>query len=99
MATITLSITEVRNNLLDLVRSAKNALERVIITKNGKPEAVLLSIDEYEGWLETNEITKDSALMADIAKAKADIKAGRLYSYAEISQSLKKQHKNGKSAK
>lgn len=99
MATITLSITEVRNNLLDLVRSAKNVLERVIITKNGKPEAVLLSIDEYEGWLETIEITKDSELMADIEKAKADIKAGRLYSYADVFKGLRKQSNKGKNAK
>ncbi len=99
MATITLSITEVRNNLLDIVRSAKNVLERVIITKNGKPEAVLLSYDEYEGWLETIEITKDSELMADIEHAKADIKAGRLYSYADVFKALKKQSKNGKTSK
>ncbi len=90
MATVTLPITEARNNFLGLVRNAKNVLERVIITKNGKPEAVLLSYDEYEGWLETIEITKDPELMKGIAKAKADIKAGRLYAYNDVLKTLKR---------
>ncbi|OGX27496.1 MAG: hypothetical protein A3D10_04185 [Omnitrophica WOR_2 bacterium RIFCSPHIGHO2_02_FULL_48_11] len=90
MSTTTLSITEARNNLLDLIRKTKDLMERVIITKNGKPEAVLISYDEYESWLETLEITQDSNLMKEIAKAKEDIKAGRLFSYEEVLKSLKK---------
>ena len=89
MPTITLPITEVRNNLLDLVRETKDVLERVIITKNGKPEAVLLSYDEYESWLETLEIGRDTALMEDIQEAKADIKAGRVHTYADILKIMK----------
>lgn len=91
MSTITLPITEVRNNLLDLIRDANGVLERIVITKHGKPEAVLLSFDEYEGWLETVEIAKDPELMKGIAQAKADIKAGRLYSYDEVVRPLKRQ--------
>lgn len=83
MATITLSITEVRNKFLTLIREAKELLEEIIITKNGKPEAVLMSYEEYEGWLETLEITRDPELMAGIREAKADIKAGRLYTQEE----------------
>lgn len=90
MATITLPITEARNNFLNLVRNARKILERVIITKNGKPEAVLLSYEEYEGWLETLEIMKDQELVKGIQAAKADIKAGRIYSYNEVMKSLKK---------
>lgn len=90
MATVTLPITEVRNNFLDLIRETKDMLERVIITKNGKPQAVLISYDEYEGWLETLEIAKDTKLMKGIAEAKADIRAGRLYSYNSILKILKK---------
>lgn len=89
MATITLPVTEARNNLLNLIRSARNMLERVIITKNGKPEAVLISFDEYESWLETLEISRDTKLMKEIAEAKADVKAGRLHSYAQIQKILK----------
>ena len=93
MTTITLPITQARNNFLDLIRDAKNILERVIITKNGKPEAVLLSYDEYEGWLETFEIAKDKKLMAEIKRAKDDIRAGRVYSYKNVKAMLKQEKK------
>ncbi len=89
MKTITLPITQVRNNFFNLIRDAKNVLERIIITKNGKPEAVLLSYDEYEGWLETFEIAKDKELMAGIRRAKEDIRAGRLHSYENVKAVLK----------
>lgn len=84
MATITLSITEVRDKFLPLIREAKELLEEIIITKNGKPEAVLMSYEEYEGWLETLEISRDSELMAGIQEAKKDIGAGRLYSREDV---------------
>lgn len=90
MSTTTLSITEARNNLLDLIRKTKDLMERVIITKNGKPEAVLISYDEYESWIETLEITQDSQLMKEITEAKEDIKAGRLVPYDEVLKSLKR---------
>ena len=89
MATITLPITQARNNFLNLIRDTKNVLERIIITKNGKPEAVLLSYDEYEGWLETFEIAKDKELMAEIKCAKEDIRAGRIHSYKDVKAMLK----------
>lgn len=84
MATLTLSITEARDKFLPLIREVKELLEEIIITKNGKPEAVLMSFEEYESWRETLEIIKDAELMKDIREAKADIKAGRLYSKEEI---------------
>jgi prevent-host-death family protein len=90
MAAITLSITEVRDKFLPLIREAKEFLEEIIITKNGKPEAVLMSYEEYEGWLETLEITRDPELMAGIHEAKADIKAGRLYTKEEVFGAVKK---------
>ena len=84
MAVITLSITEARSEFLNLIREAKALLEQVIITKNGKPEAVLMSYEEYESWLETLEIAQDAALMNGIRQAKSEIKAGELYSKADV---------------
>ncbi len=90
MATITLSITEVRDKFLPLIREARELLKEIIITKNGRPEAVLMSYEEYESWLETLEITQDRQLMADIREARADVKAGRLYTKEEVFGAPKK---------
>jgi len=62
-------------------------LERVIITKNGKPEAVLMSFEEYEGWIETLEISRDVELVKAIEEGTADIQAGRLYSHDQVFKS------------
>ena len=52
----------------------------LIITKNGRAEAVVMRPQE----LETLEIKADHKLMQSIVRAQEDLKAGRLYSHAEV---------------
>lgn len=80
----TLSITEARKNLPNLVDRASNNLEEFTILKNGKVQAVLMSAEEFESWKETIEIMSDKKLMEDIRKGEADIKAGRVVSAEEV---------------
>ncbi|MCR4305579.1 MAG: type II toxin-antitoxin system Phd/YefM family antitoxin, partial [Candidatus Daviesbacteria bacterium] len=61
--TKTLPVTEARENLTTLVNRANKLLDEYIITVNGKPAAVLMSVAEYESWKETNEILADPGLM------------------------------------
>jgi prevent-host-death family protein len=42
---------------------------RVVITRHGRPAAVVLSIDDLESLEETLEVLGNSALMADIREA------------------------------
>ena len=48
--------------------------EEVMITKNGRPSAVLVSPDEFESWKETIEIKGDSELIDEIKKGLASLK-------------------------
>jgi prevent-host-death family protein len=48
----TLSISEAKMKLSALVDSIGVTDEEVVITKNGRPVAVLVSPDEFEGWRE-----------------------------------------------
>ena len=66
--TTTLSITQARNELPQLVNSAKKKLSEYIITVNGSPAAVLISATEYESWKETNEILSNPGLMKAIKR-------------------------------
>ncbi|MGE0273920.1 MAG: type II toxin-antitoxin system Phd/YefM family antitoxin [Nitrospiraceae bacterium] len=46
--TKTLPISEACTRLPDLVEAATRTMDRVIITRNGKPEAVLMGHEEFE---------------------------------------------------
>lgn len=86
--TKTLPITEFRNNLPSLVENARRKLDEYIITVNGKPSAILVSLEEYESLQETLEIMSDKKLMRDIKEAEEDIKAGRVYDWEEVKKEL-----------
>lgn len=51
-----ISISDVRANLPGLVNKINKNLDRIVITVNGQPKAVLLSADELESLEETAEI-------------------------------------------
>ncbi len=87
--TTTLSITKARAELPDLVDNAKKKLAEYIITVNGSPAAVLMSIAEYESWKETNEILADPGLMQAIKEGEEDIKRGDFVTLEELKKELK----------
>ena len=61
-----LPLSEVKSKLSELVDVVERRDEEVTITRNGKAVAVIISKDEYEGWRETVDITKDSKFMSEI---------------------------------
>lgn len=85
----TLPITQVRQDLPKLVAKADKMLDEYIITVNGVPEAVLMSVKEYESWQETNEILSDPKLMKDIQEGEEDFKKGRVYDWEDVKKQLK----------
>jgi antitoxin YefM len=62
----TLSLTEAKMKLSGLIDLINESDEEVVITKNGRPAAVLVSPEEFENWKETIAILSDSALMKEI---------------------------------
>ena len=80
---ITLSATEAKRRLLELLRNAEQRGEEVIITRRGKPTAVILPHDEYERLLETLEILSDRELLKKIRRGLAEAGAGATVSLEE----------------
>lgn len=80
----TLPITEARQKLPTLIDRASKMLDEYVVTVNGKPAAVIMSADEYEGWKETNEILADKKLMKAIKQGEKDIKEGRVHDWEDI---------------
>jgi antitoxin YefM len=62
----TVPVREFRTNLSELLSDVADRRDHVLVTRNGKPAAVLVPIDEYEALEETAEILSDSATLAAI---------------------------------
>lgn len=71
-------ITQAKAKLLDMVRSIHDKDDTFTITKNGVPEAVMISMKKFEGLLETIEILSDQEAMAQLRDSMADVKHGRI---------------------
>jgi antitoxin YefM len=84
----TFALTEARKDLSRIVDEVSSVHEHVIITKQGKPEAVVMSADEFESWQETLEILADKKAMAGIREGLRDIKAGRVKPLDEVLKRL-----------
>lgn len=82
----TLPLSEAKMKLSALVDHVKNTDEEVLITKNGRPAAVLVSNEELESLKETVEIRSDAELMADIRRGVSELKARKvkLYTLEEL---------------
>ena len=80
----TLPLAEVKNNLSRLIERVETLQEEVTITKNGRPAAVIVSTEEYEGGKETLAIRSDAEFMRDIREGiKAPKKTPKLYHRVE----------------
>ena len=81
----TLSLSEVKMKLSELIENVHSIDEEIVITKNGRPSAVLVSPDEFESWKETVDIKSDIDLMNEIKKGLLALKTkSKLYTLEEL---------------
>lgn len=77
-------VSEVRSKLPSLIKKMASTHKHFVITRNGKPEAVLISPEE----METLEIKADPKLLRSILRAEEDILNGKLYTHKEAFKSV-----------
>ena len=82
----TLSLSEAKMKLSNLVEVVKTTDEEILITKNGSPAAVLISPDEFESMKETLAVRSSAELMAEIKQGLKDLKNKKaaLYTLEEL---------------
>ena len=86
--TKTVPFTEARAKLSELLDELEARHEHVIITRNGRPAAVLVSTDEQEVLEETLEILQDEELLQALHESHEDVKSGRLTTLKEMRREL-----------
>ena len=70
------SLREVRDHFSDVVDRVAREHERVTVTRNGRPAAVILSPDDLAQLEETLEVLSDPEALADIREADAAYRNG-----------------------
>ena len=80
-----LPLSEVKMKLSELIEEVSSRDEEIIITRNGKPVAIIVSPDEFDSWKETLAIRADEEFMAEIRRGLEDLKKKRrLYTLEEL---------------
>ena len=82
----TVSLSEAKAKLSSLLDSVERHDEEVVITRNGRAAAVLVSPDDLESWKETAIVRADTDLVAEIRRGLASLKRGKakLYTLDEL---------------
>ena len=65
------AVTALRPRLLQYVSRADRLGENYVVTKNGRPSAVIVGFDEWESWRETMYLLSDPATLRRIKKNRA----------------------------
>lgn len=73
----TLPISEVKARLPELVTGVSERDEEVVVTRNGKPAAVLVGYAEFERIKETLDVLSDPVLMRQARESRAFYASGK----------------------
>lgn len=72
----TIAVREFRSNLAEVLSDVAERRDHVVLTRNGRPAAALVPIDEYQALEETAEILSDAATLDAIQAGLADLARG-----------------------
>ena len=88
LAMATTSLADAKDRLSEIIKSAQETHERFVITKNGKPAVVLISVDDLESLEETLEILSDPKLVAAIRRGRSEAAKGQFATEADVRDDL-----------
>ena len=72
----TMSLAAVKARFSELVDRVERQQDRVVVTRNGKPAAVLISADDLESLEETLAVMSDRSVAAQIRGSQKAVAAG-----------------------
>jgi len=73
----TIPFTDAKAHLSELVDKVVREHERFVLTRNGRPAAVLVSPDELEALEETVDILQDRKLLESIRRSREEAAQGK----------------------
>ncbi len=82
----TMTITNARQGFLDLPEKVQE--EPVFVTKHGRPVMAVISVEQFEGMLETIEILEDQPFVKRLQKSIEQARRGQTVSLEEAATRL-----------
>lgn len=80
----TLPLSDVKARLSELVDRVESEDDRIVVTRNGRPAAVLVSPDDLESLEETLAALSDPALMRKVRAGDAALSRGDVVELGEL---------------
>ncbi len=80
----TLPLAEIKAHLSEIVDRVEREHERVVLTRNGRPAAVIMSPADLEALEDTLDLLSDPDAMREIAEARQDVRDGRSFSAEQL---------------
>jgi antitoxin YefM len=81
-----ITYTEARNRLAETIDRVTANHEPVIITRRGREAVVMLSLEDFNAWQETEYLTRSAANAADLIQAVEEIRERRNLVRRELSE-------------
>lgn len=72
-----MTATQARKNFFALIAASQKPGFAVTITHEGLPKVVMMSFEEFEGWMETMDILSDPKEAAAVRAAFKEYKSGK----------------------
>ncbi len=80
----TIPLKEARQKFSMLVDRSDRLSERFVVTKNGTPRAVLMSVEEFESWVESLELMPNPKAVKTLEKGLKEAKSRKVASFKEV---------------
>ncbi|MGH8910050.1 MAG: type II toxin-antitoxin system Phd/YefM family antitoxin [Egibacteraceae bacterium] len=82
-------LRNVRDRFSEYVDRVEQQHERIVVTRNGRPAAVLISLEDLESMEETLRVLSDPEAMREIAEAEAALSTGDVIRGVEAVRALR----------
>lgn len=86
----TVPVRELRSELSRVIDQVADLREHVIVTRRGRPAAVLVPVDEYEALEETAEILSDPDTLEAIDEGLREAERGETVTLADLRRDLRR---------
>ena len=74
----TLPLAEIKAHLSEIVDRVEHEHDRVVLTRNGRPAAVIMSPEDLEALEDTLDLLSDPKALKEIGRAREEISRGRV---------------------